>query len=201
VPGKTPEVQQVLLSVITPLLNVQGCISAVSASKRHSFSKQPQEAIRLIAGFGVEGDAHAGSTTQHQWLVRTDPLRPNLTQVHLMHTELYPELATRGFAIAPGELGENIVTSGIDLLSLPVATKLHLGSDAIVEVTGLRDPCSQLNKLRPGLMKALIGRDAAGGVVRKAGIMAIVVVSGEVRPGDCIRLEQPPQPWKTMGPV
>ena len=178
-----------------------GVVSAVSASPKHSFSKQRLESIQLLAGLGVHGDAHMGATVRHRYLVKKDPTRKNLTQVHLLHKELFAELRLAGFSITAGLMGENVLTCGVDLLGLPVGTKLLLGGAAVVEVTGLRDPCSQLNSLQPGLMKALIHKDNAGSVVRKAGIMGVVLVGGEVRAGDPIRVELPPAPWVTMGPV
>jgi MOSC domain-containing protein YiiM len=178
-----------------------GVVAAVCASARHGFSKAARGSIRLLAGLGVEGDAHAGATTRHRYLVKKDPGRKNLTQVHLLHAELFEELAGAGFSIAAGAMGENVTTSGVDLLTLPVGTKLHLGEAAVVEVTGLREPCSQLNALQPGLMKALIAKDAAGRIVRKAGIMGVVLAGGEVRPGDAVRVELPPGTWVEMGPV
>lgn len=181
--------------------SLTGRVVSVSASAKHEFSKTPQTVIRLVAGLGVAGDAHAGDTTQHRYLLKKDPERKNLTQVHLIHSELFAELADAGFAIKPGDLGENITTAGVDLLALPVGAKLYLGQRAVVEVTGLREPCSQLNGLQDGLMKALIGKDAAGRKIRKAGIMGIVLAGGEVQHGDVVRVELPEQPWLPMGPV
>jgi len=176
-------------------------VVAVSLSPTHSFSKSPQLAIRLVENHGVEGDAHAGVLVRHRYRVRKDPTAPNLCQVHLIHAELFDELRMQGLNVAPGEMGENITTAGVDLLSLPVGALLSIGSEAVVEVTGLREPCSQMNDLQPGLMKACIARDAAGGLVRKAGIMGIVRHGGDVHPGDAIRIELPPLPHVTMGPV
>jgi MOSC domain-containing protein YiiM len=176
-------------------------VVAVHASQRHGFSKEPQEVIRLIAGLGVAGDAHAGATTQHRYLVKKDPSRRNLTQVHLIHAELFEELRSVGLPVSAGEMGENVTTSGVDLLELPVGARVHLGEAAVVEVTGLRDPCSQLNQVQPGLMKALIGKDVTGRVVRKAGIMGVVLAGGEVRAGDAVRIALPEEPWVMMGPV
>jgi len=177
-----------------------GFVIAVSTNAKHSFSKQAQDSIHLVQELGVEGDAHFGATTQHRWLMKKNPTRKNLTQVHLLHAELFDELVSAAFFLSPGEMGENVTTRGIDLLTLPTKTKLHCGG-AVIEVTGLREPCAQLNKLRPGLMKALIRRSKEGIVVRKAGIMGVVLAGGVVRPGDHIEVELPPQPWETMGPV
>jgi MOSC domain-containing protein YiiM len=179
----------------------EGLVLAVSAKITHGFSKEPRRAIQLIAGVGVEGDVHAGVTTQHRYLLKKDPKRSNLTQVHLIHSELFEEMSVAGFTLSAGEMGENVTTSGVDLLGLPVGAKLYLGETAVVEVTGLRDPCSQINGLRPGLMKALIGKDSAGKIVRRAGIMGVVLEGGEVRTGSRIRVELPEKPWVKMGPV
>ena len=176
-------------------------VTAVSRSPVHGFSKQPAPEIEIVAGLGVAGDAHAGKTVRHLYRVRKDPSAPNLCQVHLLHQELFAELAAAGIALGPGENGENILTSGIDLLTLPVGAVLRIGPDAAVEITGLREPCQQMNKLRPGLMKACLARDAQGKLVRKAGVMGLALAGGTVRAGDAITVELPPQPWQTMGPV
>jgi MOSC domain-containing protein YiiM len=176
-------------------------IIAVSLRHGHHFTKTNALAIRLIEGLGIDGDAHAGVTVKHRSRVRRDPTQPNLRQVHLVHRELFDELRGRGFDIAPGDIGENITTSGIDLLALPRGTRLRLGASAIVEVTGLRNPCVQLNTFRDGLMDATLGKDADGNLIRKAGIMSIVIAGGEVRPGDGIGVELPPQPHHALAPV
>lgn len=172
-----------------------GVVTAVSVSPGHTMTKPNAGAIRLLAGLGVEGDAHSGTTVKHRSHVRRDPNKPNLRQVHLIHSELHAELAVQGFAgLQPGQMGENVTTAGVDLLGLPVGTKLHLGGAAVVEVTGLRNPCAQLDGIQAGLMKATLDRDADGGLVMKSGIMGIVLAEGEVRPGDPIGVELPPEP-------
>ncbi len=148
----------------------------------------------LVVGVGVDNDAHAGVTVQHRSRVRADPTQPNLRQVHLIHAELYDELRDRGFDVAPGEMGENITTRGLDLLALPRGTRLYLGVHAIVEVTGLRNPCYQLDDFQPGLMKAVLDRDEQGRPIRKAGIMGVVVAGGPVRPHDRVGVELPARP-------
>jgi MOSC domain-containing protein YiiM len=173
-------------------------VVAVARSARHTFSKNTDTAIRLLAGLGVEGDAHAGETVKHRSRVAADPTQPNLRQVHLVHAELFEELGERGFAVAPGDIGENVTTRGLALLALPTGTRLHLGGTAVVEVTGLRNPCAQLDSFQPGLMAAVLDRDAAGRLVRKAGIMGVVLVGGEVRPGDPIRVTLPPEPHRPL---
>jgi MOSC domain-containing protein YiiM len=149
----------------------------------------------------VEGDAHAGPTVKHRSRVRRDATQPNLRQVHLIHAELHDELAGHGFTVAAGEMGENVTTRGVDLLGLPTGTRLRLGAQAVVEVTGLRNPCQQLEKLQTGLMAAVLGRDSAGNLVRKAGVMAVVVAGGEVYAGDPIALELPAPPHRPLAPV
>jgi MOSC domain-containing protein YiiM len=175
-------------------------VVAVSRSPTHRFSKANELGILLVAGLGVDGDAHAGETVKHRSRVARDPTQPNLRQVHLIHDELFEELTAKGYAVSPGQLGENITTRGLDLLGLPVGTRLRLG-DAVVQVTGLRNPCTQLNRFAPGLMQAVMGRDANGQLVRKAGIMAIVTAGGMVCPGDRIDLELPAQPHVALEPV
>lgn len=183
-----------------------GSIVAVSSSATHSFSKTVRASITLIGGHGVEGDAHAGATTQHRYLRKKNPTYPNLTQVHLIQEELFGELATRGFDVGPGDLGENVTTRGIDLLRLPLGTRLRFGEgfgeagaegggeglgEVVVEVTGLRSPCTLINRFRTGLMKELVGKDDDGRVIRKSGIMGIVVSGGVLRAGDAIVVELP----------
>jgi hypothetical protein len=150
-------------------------VLAVARSPAHGFSKPVEPRIRLLAGLGVEGDAHLGVTVKHRSRVRRDPTQPNLRQLHLIHSELLEELAAFGFRVAPGQLGENVLTRGLDLLALPRGTRLRLGAQALVEVTGLRNPCHQLDDFQPGLMAATLGRDAEGRLVRKAGVMAVVL--------------------------
>jgi MOSC domain-containing protein YiiM len=176
-------------------------VAAVSLRSGHHFSKTPSLGIRLLAGLGVAGDAHMGVTVKHRSRVRKDPTQPNLRQVHLIHAELFCELRTKGFAVTPGELGENITTSGIDLLALPTGTRLHVGVSAVIEITGLRNPCTQIDKFQNGLMAATLDRDADGQLVRKAGIMGIVIADGDVRPGDAIHIEPPDPPHRPLGPV
>ena len=170
-----------------------GQVVAVSLGAAHTFSKTPQPVVRLLAGLGVLGDAHAGRTVQHRSRVRADPAQPNLRQVHLIHAELLGGLSAAGFRVAAGALGENILTRGLYLLALPTGTRLHLGG-AVVEVSGLRNPCAQLDGLQPGLLGAVLDRGADGTLFRKAGIMGVVLRGGEVRPGDVIGLEEPPEP-------
>ena len=180
---------------------MNGTVVAVSRSARHRFSKQNELFIRLLAGLGVEGDAHAGVTVKHRSRVRADPTQPNLRQVHLVHAELHDELRAAGFSVGPGDIGENVTTRGIDLLALPTGARLHLGAGAVVEVTGLRNPCSQLDKFQPGLMSAVLDRDEHGNLVRKSGVMGIVLSGGEVRPGDPVRVELPPEPHRPLEKV
>lgn len=176
-------------------------VLAVSLRRGHHFSKTPALAIRLIEGLGVEGDAHSGVTVQHVYDRRKDPTRPNLRQVHLIHRELFAELATKGFDVKPGHLGENVTTQGIDLLALPQGTRLHLGETAIVEVTGLRNPCVQIDRFRNGLMAATLDRTPEGHIIRKTGIMSIVIAGGDVRPGDEIAVKLPAGVPKPLLPV
>lgn len=176
-------------------------VVAVARSPQHTMKKPAADSIRLLAGLGVEGDAHQGVTVKHRSRVARDPTQPNLRQVHLIHAELFDELRAAGFDIAPGEMGENVTTRGLDILALPVGTRLRLGSAAIVEVTGLRNPCGQLDGIRPGLMGATLDRDPEGRLVRKAGIMGIVIEGGEVRPGDPIAVELPPPPHTALAVV
>lgn len=178
-----------------------GTVVAVHRRAEHALGKATREAIRLLPGRGVEGDAHCGERVQHRSRVARDPTQPNLRQVHLLHAELHDELARRGFPVAPGQMGENVTTRGLDLLGLPRGTRLRLGDEAVVELTGLRNPCAQLDSLHAGLMAATLERDAAGALVRKAGVMAVVRHAGEVRPGDPVGVELPDGERRPLEPV
>ena len=182
-------------------LDMQPTVIAVSRSPGHTFSKPSELSIRLLAGLGVDGDAHMGETVKHRSRVARDPTQPNLRQVHLLHSELHDELNAAGFTVAPGQMGENVTTRGVDLLALPAGTRLRLGESAVVEITGLRNPCIQIDRFQAGLMSAVLARDHNGAVIRRAGVMAIVMAGGEVRPGDRIHVELPARPHRTLEPV
>jgi MOSC domain-containing protein YiiM len=173
-------------------------VVSVSSSATHGFSKQVASSINLLAGLGVEGDAHCGATVKHRSRVAQDPTQPNLRQVHLIHEELFEELRAQGFVVHPGEIGENITTRGIDLLALPVGAELHIGQSAVVRVTGLRNPCEQLNQFQTGLTAAVLGRTPEGKLVRKAGVMGIVIAGGTVAPGDQITVTLPAEPHRAL---
>nr|AGS49443.1 hypothetical protein [uncultured bacterium esnapd5.2] len=173
---------------------MDGSVSAVSSNGTYSFTKPNRESITLIAGLGVQGDVHAGATVKHRFRMKKDPSQPNLRQVHLIHEELFEEVRGAGFEVAAGELGENVTTRGIDLLGLPVGTLLHLGGEAVVEVTGLRNPCTQIDTFQKGLMKQVVGRDAEGRARFKSGIMSVVVAGGVVQPGDLVKVVLPDGP-------
>ena len=170
---------------------MNGVVLGVSCDGAHKFSKPQRAGIRLIAGLGVEGDAHLGVTVQHLSRIKRDPTSPNFRQVHLIHAELHDELKAKGFTVGTGDMGENVTTRGVDLLGLPLNARLHLGPDAIVEVKGLRNPCVQLDNFQAGLMAATLDKDADGNLIRKAGIMGVVIAGGEIKPGDAIRVELP----------
>jgi MOSC domain-containing protein YiiM len=174
-----------------------GSVIAVSSSPTHTMSKPNQLSIRLLAGLGVENDAHQGVTVKHRSRVAQDPTQPNLHQVQLIHAELHDELRNKGFELSPGQMGENITTRGIDLLGLPRGTKLLMG-ETVLEVTGLRNPCTQLDGIQQGLMAAVLDRDAGGNLIRKAGIMTIVLQGGEIKSGDEIKVELPSEPYQKL---
>jgi MOSC domain-containing protein YiiM len=181
--------------------SLTGRVIAVARDARHRFSKPNTLAITLVEGLGVEGDAHLGETVKHRSRVREDPTKPNLRQVHLIHSELFDELALAGFVLNAGAIGENITTRGLDLLALPKGTRIHIGDAAVVEITGLRTPCKQIETFRPGLLAQLTVRGEDGRVTVKSGIMGIVLKSGEVRAGDAIRAELPPEPHEKLARV
>jgi hypothetical protein len=175
-----------------------GRVTALSRSGQHRFGKHNQASLSLLAGLGVAGDCHAGATVQHLSRMRRDPSQPNLRQVHLIAGELYDELGSGGFDVAPGQLGENVTTGGLDLLALPRGTRLLVGAEAVVEVTGLRNPCVQIDRFRPGLLRAVLGHDETGELVRRAGVMSIVRTSGDISTGDAIRVELPTPPFHPL---
>jgi len=172
-------------------------IASLSRSAEHGFSKQPCDRLDLVAGLGVAGDAHAGATVQHLSRMKKNPEQPNLRQVHLIHAELLDEVAHKGFVVAPGELGENITTRGIDLLDLPTDTRLRIG-DALIRVTGLRNPCWQIDALRPGLLAEMVEKRSDGSVRRKCGVMAVVETGGTIEHGSAIAIELPPEPHRPL---
>lgn len=178
-----------------------GVVTAVSRNAIHHVSKCPESVVRLVADLGVAGDAHLGATVQHRSRVARDPFQRNLRQVHLIHAELHDELTEGGFHVAPGEMGENVTTRGVDLLALPARTRLSIGVEAVVELTGLRNPCAQLEEIATGLMQATLDRDDDGHLVRKAGVMAVVVTGGNVRPGDHVSIEPPVGPHQALESV
>lgn len=180
---------------------MSGEVTAVSASATHTMSKPNGGSVKLLAGLGVEGDAHLGVTVKHRSRVARDPSQPNLRQVHLIHSELHDELGAAGFVVGPGVMGENVTTRGINLLGLPTGTRLRLGETAVVEVTGLRNPCAQLNGIQPGLMAATLDRAEDGKLIPKAGVMGIVIAEGYVRPGDSILVTLPAEPYRALEPV
>jgi len=176
-------------------------VVAVARSGTHTLAKPLQDSIRLLVGLGVDGDAHCGATVKHRSRVRRDPTQPNLRQVHLIHAELHDELREAGFELAPGRMGENVTTRGLDLLGLPTGARLRLGAQAVVELTGLRNPCTQLDGVQPGLMAAALDRTPNGDLVRKAGVMGIVLAGGDVRACDPIEVDLPRGPHRPLEPV
>jgi hypothetical protein len=183
------------MSTMNTLMDFTGAtVLSVSKSGTHSFSKYSTENIHLLEGLGVEGDAHCGKNVQHLSRIAKDPRRPNLRQVHLIHAELLDELADSGFNISPGMLGENITTRNIPLLRLPTGTRLRFTESVVIEITGLRNPCNQIDTFMPGLLAAVVNRDSKGELVRKCGVMATVISGGLVSPGNPITVELPPQP-------
>lgn len=171
-------------------MNAQTVI-AVASDSGHNFSKITKPVITVIAGLGVQGDAHMGRTVKHRSRVAKDPTVPNLRQIHLMHSELFEELSEKGFSIKPGQMGENVTTRGVDLLGLPQGARLHIGEDVVIEITGLRNPCSQIENHQKGLLKACLEKDENGKLIRKSGVMSIVLTGGDIQAGDKIEVVLP----------
>ncbi len=180
---------------------LSGIVAAVSRSSSHSFTKETQSSIRFIEGLGVEGDAHLGDKVKHRYLVRKNPNAPNLRQVHLIASETLDELNGAGFDLVPGAIGENVLTKGLNLLALPEGAVLQLGERARIRITRLRNPCRQLNAFREGLTQAVLERDESGKLIRKAGIMSVVINSGDICQGDRIYVELPDPPHRALGIV
>ena len=176
-------------------------VVAVHSSPEHAFSKDPAREIELIEGHGVRGDAHCGTTVKHRSRVAKDPSQPNLRQVHLLHEELLAELHAKGFVVSPGHMGENITTRGVNLLELSAGTRLLLGSEALVEVTGLRNPCSQIERFQTGLLAAVLDRSPDGGLIRRAGVMGVVLNGGVVKAGASIAIAHVPSRHAALQPV
>jgi len=176
-------------------------ILGVFASRSHKFSKPGRDAVTLIEGLGIEGDSHFGATVQHIYDARRDPARPNARQVHLIQAELLDEVNAKGFRVQPGDLGENVSTRGIDLLCLPARTRLTLGPDAVIELTGLRNPCFQIDKFQKGLLAVVNNKAPGGGTIRRAGVMSVVLQGGVVRPDDSITVELPAGPHEKLAPI
>ncbi|MEM8891793.1 MAG: MOSC domain-containing protein [Bacteroidota bacterium] len=177
---------------------IQAKVIALSKSASHTFNKYNTNSIHLLKGLGVEGDAHMGEKVKHRSRVARDPNQPNLRQVHLMHAELFEEVAQKGFTVSPGQMGENITTKGIDLLSLPTDSILKIGQEAEIQITGLRNPCRQIDSIQEGLMKAVLDKDEDGNLIRKAGIMGIVLRGGEIKVGDGIEIKLPAKPHRKL---
>ena len=176
-------------------------VTSVSRSNEHTFTKPNEATISLVAGLGVRGDAHMGETVKHRSHIRKFGHIPNLRQVHLIHEELFDELRAGGFNVQPGSIGENVTTRGIDLLALPTGTRLRLGAEAVVEITGLRNPCRQIEAFQTGLLRAVLWHDANGNLVRKTGVMGVVITSGEVRAGDAIAVTLPVGEQRPLMPI
>ena len=172
-------------------------VVSVQSSTKHAFSKAPKQSVRLIENYGVEGDSHAGLNDQHRYHIRRFGEQPNLRQVHLIQAELFDQVLEKGHTVRPGELGENISTRNVDLLNLPLGTRLRFGSEVVIELTGLRDPCSLIEKFQPGLLQHLVEKTPTG-IVRKTGVMSIVIKGGEIYPGDVISIELPPLPHEPL---
>lgn len=181
---------------------MSGVVAAVSAGPAHGVDKPNRETIELVAGQGVAGDAHSGEQVRHRARVRRDPTQPNLRQVHLVDASLHEQLGDEGFDVAAGQMGENVTTRGLeDLIWLPARTRLAIGDSAVVELTGLRKPCAQLDEIQQGLMKAVLGRDEQGDLVYRCGVMAVVIASGAVREGARVSVERPPEPHVALRPI
>ncbi len=194
-------VEHALQLEVRPHQHTHCQVVAVHRSCGHVFSKETVPVVELVAGHGVREDAHFGAQVKHRSRVAKDPTQPNLRQVHLLHEELFAELALKGFSVSPGEMGENITTRGIALLGLGAGTRLKLGPRAVVEITGLRNPCSQIESFQAGLLAAVLARASDGSLIRKAGVMAIVVEGGLVCAADNIEVLQVAREYRALQPV
>lgn len=200
-PGAAPCIRVVMMDGEQGAQVEAGRVVAVACSPTHRFSKAARPSIRLLAGLGVEGDAHCGVTVKHRSRVARDPTQPNLRQVHLIHAELIAGLQAQGFTVGPGTMGENITTEGLALLDLPTGARLRIGPEAVIEVTGLRNPCLQLDRYEQGLTQAVLGKGPNGELIRKAGVMGVVIQGGLVEAGQTIAVELPGTPHRRLEPV
>ena len=145
----------------------------------------------------MEGDAHAGPFVRHRHLARRHPKMPNLRQVHLIPSELFQALRADGYELRPGDLGENILTAGLDLEALPLGTILKLGAEAAIELTGLRTPCVLIDRFKPGLKRRMLVEEY-GRPRFRCGVMAVVRSSGRISTGDAIAVRLPSEPLKSL---
>lgn len=183
---------------MTQELESEGTVVSLSRSAKHRFSKKLEKRLRIVEGHGVEGDAHAGSTVKHRSRVAKDPNQPNLRQVHLIASELLEELSRKGFEIEAGDLGENILTVGIDLIALPKGTRLHIGVSVVLRITGLRNPCPQIEAFQEGLLSQMVEKTKDGSLILKTGIMSVVESGGEIIVGEAIQVELPAMPYVAL---
>jgi len=175
--------------------DLTGVVLAVHRSDEHTFAKPTVDSVTLLPGLGVEGDAHLGAQVKHRSRVAADPNQPNLRQVHLVMSELLDDVRAAGHEIEPGRLGENVTTTGIDLIGLPVGSMLRIGDTALVALTGLRNPCKQIRDVGDGVLKMMFvdgeryGRP--GEQIGRTGVMGVVVAGGTVSAGDEIAVRYP----------
>ena len=181
-----------------------GAVAAVHRSDEHTFSKATCESIELVAGLGVNGDAHQGAKVKHRSRVAANPDQPNLRQIHLVMSELLDEVNSAGHNVVAGQLGESITTTGIDLISLPVGSMLRIGDTALVALTGLRNPCPQIKSVGDGLMKMMFIDDQdnpEGPKIGRTGVMGVVIAGGIVAADDGIKIRFPAGPLTRMEKV
>jgi MOSC domain-containing protein YiiM len=185
-----------LRSAISQMRKADGTVLGVSSNAQHAFSKSPKPYITLVENHGVEGDAHAGRHVRHRFIARVWPARANNRQVHLIRAELFEELSEAGHSVGPGDLGENITTSGVDLEHLPLGTRLYFGETAVVELTGLRTPCALIDRFQKGLRSKMISGTTAPKF--KCGVHGVVLAGGRIEPGDDARVEAPSQAFSPL---
>jgi len=181
-------------------LALDGRVVGLARDGRNGFSKSAMDTICLIQGQGVEGDAHSGPFVRHRYLARRQPRLPNLRQVHLIPSELFEALRNAGYDLHPGDLGDNIATAGLDLETLPMGALLDLGSEACIELTGLRTPCVLIDRFRTGLKRQMVCSEPVAPRFR-CGVMSIVRTGGRLAVGDPIRVRLPPKPWTDLPAV
>ncbi len=145
-----------------------GAVVSVNISRTKGVRKAPVLGCRVVPGLGLEGDAHAGDGHR---------------QVSLLALESIEKMRVEGLDVGPGDFAENITTSGLELVSLPVGTVLRVGGGARLEVSQIGKVCHD---------RCAIFEQAGDCVMPREGIFARVLAGGQIGPGDRVEVESRP---------